>query len=248
MFVTVRGLNSLGEEFALPTCPKFFNIFHPYDPVAYRIESLINPELGKLNALLIPHHKGRKRMHLELKETMARVGADLKQRVFDSMKSTWNSVYQLAMFHKQTPPSLEEEVTKVFQEQISSTETTAEEETQPDPKDLPLGVLNGGRRIDYVLQEAPFEFFNEYIFALTSHVCYWDSEDTMLLILKEIYSSMDISPDNQIPQQTMTIERPPPSPKSTRANAQTTGMDPTAPVQKLVNLQPPPTMGFVKKT
>lgn len=64
MFVTVRGLDTLGEKFALPTCPAFFNIFHPYDPVAYRIESLINPELAKLKPVLIPHHKGRKRMHL----------------------------------------------------------------------------------------------------------------------------------------------------------------------------------------
>lgn len=39
--------------------------------------------------------------------------------------------------------------------------------------DVKMGQLNGGRRIDYVLQEAPFESFNEYVFALTSHVCYW---------------------------------------------------------------------------
>lgn len=64
MFVTVRGLAQLGENFCLPTCPSFFNIFHPYDPVAYRIEALINPELAKLKPVLIPHHKGRKRMHL----------------------------------------------------------------------------------------------------------------------------------------------------------------------------------------
>lgn len=64
MFVTVRGLDTLGEQFELPTCPAFFNIFHPYDPVAYRIESLINPELSSLKPVLIPHHKGRKRMHL----------------------------------------------------------------------------------------------------------------------------------------------------------------------------------------
>ncbi|KAL3289618.1 hypothetical protein HHI36_023028 [Cryptolaemus montrouzieri] len=64
MFMTVRGLDSLGEDFALPTCEAFFNIFHPYDPVAYRIESLINPNLANLKPMLIPHHKGRKRMHL----------------------------------------------------------------------------------------------------------------------------------------------------------------------------------------
>lgn len=64
MFVIIRGLDTLGEKFSLPTCPAFFNIFHPYDPIAYRIESLINPDMGKLKPVLIPHHKGRKRMHL----------------------------------------------------------------------------------------------------------------------------------------------------------------------------------------
>lgn len=98
MFVTIRGLDYLGETFAFPTCPAFFNIFHPYDPVAYRIEALINPELANIRPVLIPHHKGRKRMHLELKETMTRVGTDLKQRILDSVRHTWNSVAQLNIF------------------------------------------------------------------------------------------------------------------------------------------------------
>lgn len=98
MFVTIRGIDTLGLDFSLPTCPGFFNIFHPYDPVAYRVEALINPSLKNVRPVLIPHHKGRKRMHLELKETMSRVGADLKNRLMDSVKNTWNSVYQIAMF------------------------------------------------------------------------------------------------------------------------------------------------------
>lgn len=49
----------------------------------------------------------------ELKETVARMGADLKQRVFDSVRSTWNSVYQLASFHRNNE-SLTEEMNKVW--------------------------------------------------------------------------------------------------------------------------------------
>jgi hypothetical protein len=37
----------------------------------------------------------------------------------------------------------------------------------------PIGKLNNGRRIDYVLQHRPIEIVNEYIFAFTSHVSYW---------------------------------------------------------------------------
>lgn len=35
------------------------------------------------------------------------------------------------------------------------------------------GILNKGNRVDYVLQEAPIESFNEYLFAVGSHLCYW---------------------------------------------------------------------------
>lgn len=38
---------------------------------------------------------------------------------------------------------------------------------------MKMGMLNGGNRIDYVLQEKPIESFNEYLFALQSHLCYW---------------------------------------------------------------------------
>lgn len=39
--------------------------------------------------------------------------------------------------------------------------------------EIKMGMLNGGRRIDYVLQEKPIESFNEYLFAIQSHLCYW---------------------------------------------------------------------------
>lgn len=113
--------------------------------------------------------------YLELKETMARVGADLKQKLLESVRSTWNSVYQLAMFHRQDNRTLEQEIEKVVDEQLNNppidpVETTINDDAGADYK---VGKLNGGRRIDYVLQEAPLEYINEYIFALTSHVCYW---------------------------------------------------------------------------
>ena len=106
---------------------------------------------------------------------MARVGADLKQKLLDSVRSTWNSVYQLAMFHRPDNRSLEQEIDKVVEEQLHKSPSVHEQQTDDDDggADFRVGKLNGGRRIDYVLQEAPFEYINEYIFALTSHVCYW---------------------------------------------------------------------------
>lgn len=116
MFVTVRGVDALGLDFKLPTTEHFFNIFHPYDPVAYRIEALVNPDLASVRPVLVPHHKGRKRMHLELRETMARVGADLKHRIVSTFKNTLNSVYNFATIQSKAAneqTAIEQEVEKV---------------------------------------------------------------------------------------------------------------------------------------
>lgn len=43
----------------------------------------------------------------------------------------------------------------------------------PAKKEPQVGQLNGGRRVDYVLQEKPIEKLNEYLFALSSHLSYW---------------------------------------------------------------------------
>ena len=192
MFLAVRGIDNLGRDFQFPTCKLFFNIFHPYDPVAYRIESLVDTELADVRPYLVPHHMGRKRMHLELKETMTRMGADIKQKVMDSLKATMGAVYSMA--GTITGQELEQEVEKKMREQ--------EEARSESPVQVAVleSQLNSGRRIDFVLQEAPLESFNEYVFAVTSHLCYWESEDTSLMIIKEIYSKMDIFADSEMPQ------------------------------------------------
>ncbi|RWS26786.1 phospholipase DDHD2-like protein [Leptotrombidium deliense] len=208
MFLTVRGIETLKPEFKLPTCPRVFNIFHPFDPIAYRIEPMIDPSFSNVKPVLIPHHKGRKRMHLELKENIFKVGSDIKQKVVESLKSTWNSISDFARAHQpstQLVPEIEAQTVDSSEEKMNTTEESSiqnsdsgdfsqrrisSEVTDEEVEELLIcGQLNGGKRIDYVLQETPIEFFNEYIFALATHACYWESEDTALLLLKELYSS-----------------------------------------------------------
>ncbi|XP_056466181.1 SEC23-interacting protein isoform X1 [Gadus chalcogrammus] len=224
MFLTVRGLERIEESYQLPTCEGFFNIYHPLDPVAYRIEPMILPDLD-LKPVLIPHHKGRKRLHLELKESLTRMGSDLKQGLMSSLKNAWQTLNDFARAHTssaQLQAELamvasrikEEEEKQQVQEagrgSISRAVTLTDggppsvaenkmaEAVEPLREEEPqvkMGRLNGGNRIDYVLQEKPIESFNEYLFALQSHLCYWESEDTALMLLKEIYKSMGIHPE-----------------------------------------------------
>ncbi|KAK1210402.1 DDHD2 Phospholipase, partial [Pygoscelis papua] len=227
MFLTVRGVKRINPNYSLPTCKGFFNIFHPFDPVAYRIEPMIVPDL-EFEPMLLPHHKGRKRMHLgkvkgspsppalcrccspqpdtdpsclsELKEGLTRMSVDLKNNLLGSLRVAWQS------FTRAPLPAVEAASTD------AEAEAEAGVEKQPDtkPEETPtavkeeaslvnVGRLNGGNRIDYVLQEKPIESFNEYLFALQGHLCYWESEDTVLLVLKEIYQTQGITLDQPLP-------------------------------------------------
>ena len=46
-------------------------------------------------------------------------------------------------------------------------------EERREMESIAMGRLNQGQRFDFVLQEKPIEILNEYLFALSSHVCYW---------------------------------------------------------------------------
>ncbi|KAJ0067062.1 hypothetical protein NL108_009988 [Boleophthalmus pectinirostris] len=164
MFLTVRGLERIEENYHLPTCKGFFNIYHPLDPVAYRIEPLIIPDL-ELKPVLIPHHKGRKRLHLELKESLTRMGSDLKQGFISSLKSAWQTLNDFARAHTSSAQlqaqlaivanQIEEEEKSAQQEEKRDIETP-EPQREEEPQ-VKIGMLNGGNRIDYVLQEKPIE-------------------------------------------------------------------------------------------
>ncbi|XP_078588288.1 triacylglycerol hydrolase DDHD2-like isoform X1 [Branchiostoma floridae x Branchiostoma japonicum] len=198
MFLVTRGIEEIGEDFTLPTCPNFFNIFHPFDPVAYRIEPIVNPTVD-VKPVLIPHHKGRKRLHLELKESLSRMGTDLKRAIIGAAKKGWTSIHDFARAHSANEDvqadldSMADNIVQEIKEEEERMQVSAAVENPP-PEDVQIGKLNRGNRIDYVLQEKPIESFNEYLFALGSHVCYWESEDTVLLLMKEIYSTSGVLP------------------------------------------------------
>ncbi|XP_015792502.1 phospholipase DDHD2-like [Tetranychus urticae] len=206
-FLTVRGITSLSnDDLGLPTCDQIFNIFHPFDPIAYRMEPLIDEHFHSIPPCQIPHHKGRKRMHLELKENLIKMGTDLKEKVYNSLKPVWDSLYGLKRVRSITSFTDNQEPSPTPSTSSNAKEadfesdlgTTDDEESKLDDEnkiidlsnlDHPCYKFNSTGRVDYVLQEAPIEFFNGYIFALATHTCYWQSEDTALFVLRNIYKN-----------------------------------------------------------
>jgi hypothetical protein len=51
MFLAIRG-----EEVLVPNCNNMYNIFHPYDPVGYRIEPWINGQYTTMEPQVLPYH------------------------------------------------------------------------------------------------------------------------------------------------------------------------------------------------
>ncbi|XP_046327437.2 phospholipase DDHD2-like isoform X2 [Haliotis rufescens] len=249
VFLSVRGVDNVGEEFKLPTCSRVFNIFHPFDPVAYRLEPLVNPAASSIKPVLIPHHKGRKRLHLELRESLTRVGNDLKNKLMDSLRSTWNSIHDFAMAHRAaaTPESLQQEMDKEMTSVIQQLQQQNEEDkietgsvASSHDDDLCMGQLNEGRRVDFVLQEKPIESFNDYLFALASHGCYWESEDTVLLFLKELYSPFGIAPQMPGPEGAHQRAAAGPSPLGPPPMSVPAGPPPLGSPPQGIPRQPPP--------
>ena len=114
--------------------------------------------------------------------------------MYGQFKNAWSSITEFAKMPilganaTANRLSIESKTeTSIVKSEPPLLESLQEEETTEVITKVDMGKLNKGRRIDFVLQEAPYESFNDYVFALASHACYWESEDTMLLIAKEIY-------------------------------------------------------------
>ncbi|KAF7232377.1 hypothetical protein EG68_08321 [Paragonimus skrjabini miyazakii] len=230
LFLTARGIRQLAPDYHLPMCSMCFNIYHPFDPVAYRMETLIDPTFQP-RAVLVPHHKGRKRLHLQLRDNLARVGSDLKTKLYQSVHATWRTIQEFAMSHRFIGTQAED-VGGESEDASSFSRFMSGLDTQPGERDDAgscasedelgfNGQLNNGRRIDYVLQEAPLESFSDYLFALGSHAAYWESEDTSLFLLTEVYSTQCVAPtalSQKFTKQT-AISEPPCNDVSKRSSA-----------------------------
>ncbi|KAL8223191.1 hypothetical protein R6Q57_020590 [Mikania cordata] len=162
----------------MPCCRQMFNVFHPYDPVAYRVEPLVCKEYIDKRPVIIPYHRGGKRLHVGYQEFVEGV-ASRSQVVVDQM--TLAKVKMLTI--------------------CQSRDNHDHEETPEEPEEIErsygsimLERLTGSQdgRIDHVLQNKTFE--HQYISAVGAHTKYWRDSDTALYILKHLYRDIPNEP------------------------------------------------------
>jgi hypothetical protein len=92
-----KGKDYWEEENAIeemPACRRMFNIFHPYDPVAYRVEPLVCKEYLPERPVIIPYHRGGKRLHIGLQDFREDFAAR-SQRIMNHFDSVRVCVFRL---------------------------------------------------------------------------------------------------------------------------------------------------------
>lgn len=200
----------ISQCFTFPTCSTFYNIFHPHDPVAYRIEPLLDPALFSKGPVIVVHHKGGLRPHYIIKNVANQI-SDAVSMVLNPV-AWWNSSTTSASSatsssSKNTPnlstsppstsflssalipsSSTQNETTNTTSSSSSTSSlTTSSKRSEEYPVEVPHIALNGGRRVDFMLQETGLENANEYISSITSHTGYFDMKDVARFIVVNIW-------------------------------------------------------------
>jgi DDHD domain len=141
----------MASPFELPT-RALYNIFHPSDPVAYRIEPLLLAQDTDVTTIPPPLYltaPGKDvRLHLKAKQF-----GEAFSKTLTEHKSAWNAIFETAVSFV-TPESAKKETA---------------DGGQPQFKEGPLRFPLGGKseRVDYSFQPGVIE--NEYISAVLAH-------------------------------------------------------------------------------
>ena len=173
VFLMIRNQRKpLSSDFCLRGCRRVFNIFHPYDPVAYRLEGCIDPRNAYFEPALIRHWNGGFRVQYRTRRIWRKIVATTSQ--------TQRTVIE----------AFEQSMAGAFGIGRDDDDVAYEVNTGKQQfNKVVTGNLNEGHRIDYMLQEKEIENANEYVAALAAHSSYWIEKDLSLFIARQIYLS-----------------------------------------------------------
>lgn len=176
VFLMIRNPHEpLHSDYELTGCRNVFNIFHPYDPVAYRIEPLIESRNADVEPRIVTHWNGGFRVQYQTKR--------IWKKFLDETIKTQQHVIEVVEAQMTAVGLLDSSMDYVGEDEVSD---SASDSGGDMPRQAMCGSLNQGRRIDYMLQEREIESANEYVAALNAHSAYWNEKDLSLFVARQI--------------------------------------------------------------
>ena len=183
VFLMLRNQHEpLRQDFSLPRCSRVFNIFHPYDPVAYRIEPLISRDNAYAEPEIITHWKGGFRVQYQTKF--------LWRKIVDEVRVTQKTVVKAVEAGIEGIGLFDQSAEDLSEDEIDETSLLSDDSCF---QIVQVGNVCEGNRLDYMLQEREIENANEYLSALAAHSSYWGERDLSLFMMQQIYESENYS-------------------------------------------------------
>ena len=162
------------SPFTLPS-GSIYNVFHPSDPVAYRIEPLLLPEDLPENQLPPPRYLTKKGQRLRLHVQAKQFGDDLLKS-FNEKKSSVRDFFTNIAIQAGT-------ALQAIGDDVHSSNRHLNSSSYANLKTGPLKFALGGNsdRVDFSLQPGVIE--NEYLSAVIAHSSYFVNQDVIDFIM-----------------------------------------------------------------
>ncbi|RKP00065.1 hypothetical protein CXG81DRAFT_13679 [Caulochytrium protostelioides] len=169
------------QKFSVPVAKRMYNLFHPHDPVAYRVEPLVNPRYSRVPPVALTYTKGGLKGTVLGIQGLSNEIASRSRTVLESVKVGIVSTTEGFMANASkmvTMPSAHGAAS-------ASASAPAAVAAHPQPADPHLWHLNPMGRLDFALQEGMLE--NPYLSALGVHMAYWADQDIAYFLLSQFY-------------------------------------------------------------
>ncbi|CEG73851.1 hypothetical protein RMATCC62417_09150 [Rhizopus microsporus] len=178
-----RGLDYL--QFRPPPRTRIHNIFHPFDPLGYRLEPMIHPNYDTVEPVLVDRTKRLPRIpNLGIKSSIATAKPYIQSfwQSFFTVKTESVVTYSDHSLKRKEEELDDDGVRKKRRKMIH------QDNKMMIPKDGILGTDgNMYPRLDYVLSENMIDAYaSEWIVALKSHFRYWANRDVSHHIVKTL--------------------------------------------------------------
>eukprot|EP00904_Undaria_pinnatifida_P013003 jgi/Undpi1/8833/HiC_scaffold_25.g11295.m1 len=155
--------------FNFKTTKRFFNLFHFFDPVAYRLEPLIDRRLRDLQPEHVPH-RGGDRIHVTVQKFKGDVDA-----AFDKVSKTTGAGFM----------AIQRTLTTTLKSVTGDTAGLGAEDVASEGE-----VIDAREklkeRIDWSLQESPLEGMHPWASAVFAHSSYFQSMDMIMFLVNAL--------------------------------------------------------------
>lgn len=171
-------------NFVSPKCENLYNLYHPCDPIGYRLEPLIKPKFANFKAEEAPFAVDG--FNTQIKG-LASITDDIQEKL--SQATGWFLKRSAKKLAKGSDVIEENALGDIVTSIVKSDPEEFPAKTRGPMKQEDLNILkefNKGGRVDYCLPMGVFDI--SLVSAISAHVSYFEDQDTAGFVMGEILS------------------------------------------------------------